>query len=691
MLGQSSLSPNCALHAWLQSAPDPFLAEDELSTVYQLFQALSECSVEDQDVDAARLLLQFMDDDRFTTFLVASKSDAPGLPPRMELLHSPKFLPARLGRSSPHFRKHFCSVGPAVDGHFITAACRDLFQLKTCQVKTPATVQETLLAYPEASCLDMSMLDQSDIPTVESVIVPNAIWLPFQYAKLCVDHELTPSAVWKRIYPTILSNGHATACKPLIQFLQAAACHHDDAPRGLELEKPIPDLVILKERAEALRYLHRLHSMPNPMAASPASFPDMTALIQALRASTVNAPLAPLQVAPTTPEEFVEKRWLVNQPSLLKLNLVSRASQLPPLWAALARGPRKEERNILQSAYEEYARSEASLTTSPLIIPKELCTSIMSLSFWAGDPDRLDEGLHPFRTIYTSVRQTSNLKSLLTDYDLLASEGTITANDIARFRMIFKSQLPTCFTTLDATLKIFFNFISILFTPTHPFRLCFQAFLNAWTPSSTLLSEVMSESRALPASFLRSIQLQCALYWQSVNDSRSLDVALAVPPPELVKLLHSFRVQAWIPPSMPGLLDLEGMYSNAPPATPAIAPVRPAPPAALPFVAPRPPAPPAAPPVVDPPSRRVNNPARIPAMVVAMQDRVFRLRDLLTDGVQAPATDGGGTICLSFHLKFYCYSDCNRCSTHRALTAAETTRLAAFVAAEITTPNVGRE
>ena len=95
MLGQASLSPNCALHAWLQSAPDPFLAKDDLKTVYGLFQALPECSVDAQDVEAARLLLQVMDDDRFTTFLVASKSE-PGLPPRMELLHSPKFLPARL-------------------------------------------------------------------------------------------------------------------------------------------------------------------------------------------------------------------------------------------------------------------------------------------------------------------------------------------------------------------------------------------------------------------------------------------------------------------------------------------------------------------------------------------------------------------------------------------------------------------
>ena len=201
----------------------------------------------------------------------------------------------------------------------------------------------------------------------------------------------------------------------------------------------------------------------------------------------------------------------------------------------------------------------------------------------------------------------------------------------------------------------------------------------------------MSQSRALPAAFLRSIQLQCALYWQSVNDARSLDVALAVPAPELVKLLHSFRVQAWIPPSMPGLLSLEGMYGSAPPAAPAPAPALPAPRASQPFQAPRQPAPPAAPPAANAASRRVNNPTRIPAMVEAMQDRTFRLRDILIDGIQAPPADGGGTLCLSFHLKFYCYSDCNRCSTHRPLTATETTRLAAFVASEITTPNVGRE
>ena len=167
--------------------------------------------------------------------------------------------------------------------------------------------------------------------------------------------------------------------------------------------------------------------------------------------------------------------------------------------------------------------------------------------------DRLDEGLHPFRTVYTSVHHTSLMRSLMLDYDLLATEGTVTSADISNFRLIFKAELPTTCISLNATLRIFTNFLAVLLHPTHPFRLSFQSLIQAWSHASTSLAETFSNDLALPAAFLQSIQLQCALYWQSVLDTPTLEAAILVPPPSLVTLLHNFRLQQWIPPTMPGL------------------------------------------------------------------------------------------------------------------------------------------
>ena len=46
----------------------------------------------------------------------------------------------------------------------------------------------------------------------------------------------------------------------------------------------------------------------------------------------------------------IDKRWSVNLDTLKRFTLVTDVSHLPPVWSVLAKGPRKEKRNILQSA-----------------------------------------------------------------------------------------------------------------------------------------------------------------------------------------------------------------------------------------------------------------------------------------------------------------------------------------------------
>ena len=689
MLGTSQPAPNgCALLAWLRSAPDPFYLEEDLKPVYRLFTDLSKLDPDESEAACTELLEQFLDDDRFCTYLVTTIStDANDLSPRLKLLHHPKYVPDRVGTSSPHAKKYFASIGPPVAGQFLTAEVPDLFQLETFLARTPTNIQASLLADPLLPCIDTTELVNELAANVQTLIVPTGgIWIPLQYAKLCIDHELTPAGVWHRLYPTILANGHEEACLPLLQFLQANVCHLPLSPKGITIHFPVPDVVLMKERSLALHHVQQRPAVPSPGASLPTNVTDMTSLIQAIRASTTLAPVAPTNPVPTSPEDFVQKRWAINLTTLQRVNLVTDLVQLPTVWSTLAKGPKKEERNILQAAYDELARSPTSLSNCPLVVTKELCNSVVNLSFWAGDPDRLDEGLHPFRTVYTSVQQTSHMRSLMLDYDLLASDGTVTSSDIAKFRMIFKAEYPTNFIALDATIKIFTNFVSVLLQPTHPFRMSFQTFVRAWTQASTNLAETFASDIALPAAFLRSMQLQSALYWQAVIDTTTLDAALLVPPPELVKLLYSFRLHQWLPPAMPGLpMPQPTMHHSS---LPALAP----PPPSRPLPAPtyRPPVAPAVNPAVTP-RIRATNPQEIPAVRTAMAGRNFRIRTLLQTGAVAPLADDSTPLCLSYHTKFFCYHDCHRSSNHRPLTTAESSRLAEFVQTNVVLPDFGRD
>jgi len=109
---------------------------------------------------------------------------------------------------------------------------------------------------------------------------------------------------------------------------------------------------------------------------------DFQALIAALRLGQI--PQAP--AAPGTAGTTVKKRWSVNLQTLLKLTHCTSLTKLAPVWSAIAKGPKKEECNILQVALGDLARNPGASTTASLTVTKELHNTVVNLN----------EGLHPF-------------------------------------------------------------------------------------------------------------------------------------------------------------------------------------------------------------------------------------------------------------------------------------------------------
>ena len=100
--------------------------------------------------------------------------------------------------------------------------------------------------------------------------------------------------------------------------------------------------------------------------------------------------------------------------------------------------------------------------------------------FWPGDLDRLDEGLYPFRTIYSSAAKTSHDQTLLQTYDALATEGTLHLEDFQLFKYTLKSNWPVDFVHLDTTLKLFLNLLLVLFGEVPPLSVAYRLFIGLW-------------------------------------------------------------------------------------------------------------------------------------------------------------------------------------------------------------------
>ena len=157
----------------------------------------------------------------------------------------------------------------------------------------------------------------------------------------------------------------------------------------------------------------------------------------------------------------------------MKLTHSPSEMDLPPAWHALAKGPKKEERGILEAALREQARSPNAATTTSLIVSKDLHSTIVNLTFWSGDPDNLNAGLQPFRAAYTSTAKTSADLAHLQTYDQLATDGILALQDIHTFQHVLKSEWPTgtSYLLLYTTLKSYHNLLVVLLKATHPYSL----------------------------------------------------------------------------------------------------------------------------------------------------------------------------------------------------------------------------
>lgn len=693
---------NHPLRDWLRvEANDECSTNEAIDQIYSLFAGRTNALAE-----------HFEDDDRHHCFLSFIRTSPDGPHSSPVLFHHLARCPSRIGQPEPATDgKWFFTTGELLGNQHVTVERpSDLFdRVDAVNTYTADRIQRELGNSPEITRL-VPVASDENVGDIEALITRAGMWIPHKYAHLCLGDDLSPVDIWKRVYPALLQNGHVDVCKPLVEFLRVQLNGGHESNEAVldddDLTYPRPSNTLIRHRNQVLRHLLSPSSSagtsagPNvaPQGGIGGMSPsDFQALLAALRGGHAAPAPAPGTV-PTTIEDHIAKKWRVNLPSLLKFNLVADPSQLPAVYGALAKGTRKEETTVLQAAYDDLSRSAQAATNAPYTWTKEFSSTIVNLVFYAGDLDRLDEGFHPFRTTYTSIAKSSLDRSHLQTYELLSNDGYMTLDNIQLFKLVLKSEWPTSFLQLDTSLKIFLNVCRVILNPTHPFVVGYSLFLEVWNSAGVQLSlaELFTTNSARPAQFLRSVQLLCAVYWQSIA---MLPVAQAriYPAPDFVALLNSFRVQSWVPPSLPGELS-PGMGANP---SGGGGP-------SLPGSSMAPGGSTGGPPgsggsnsggrsgntdgddTSGQGRTRVVNPAPNAQIRAAMSGRRFQLRTVLRDGVRPPQSNGQ-ELCLSYHVRFSCFSDCARNSSHRPLNAQETTTMCRWVNDHVVGPNVGRD
>ena len=689
----SGILPDNALLHWLQDeSNDEFPDKDDLAGIYSHFAQ-----------GAANPLDAIKGDDRYHCFLTFQKNEA-GMS-NSTIMHHLAKAPSRIGVTTIYDGKWYMTAGQPIRGQQILAEVpADFFgEVGPVQCYTPDRIQRELGNTPDVTQLEY-VVDDANLPDLVAIGTRRAMWIPNSYAALCLEDSLTPVDIWNRVYGAILHNGHGQVCAPLIQFMQyqLLGTGADNSALFTETDLPQPRVTadFLRHRSSLLGHL-KDSGMPDmnntggggggatgggPFGMSPAQFQEF---VNAMRGGHT-AP-APSVNGATGPAGTVEKRWSINLPTLLKLAQVDDIELLPPVWAALAKGPRKEERNILQAALDSHTHTAGAATNAKLTVTKELLSTIVNLTFWSGDFNMLSEGLHPFRTVYVSAAKQAQDQANLQTYDALARDGTLRLEDVQLFQLVLKSHWPTEFLQLDTSLKLFHNLLMVILPRAHPLVVSYDSMLTSWKSMHILFAEYFNADKARSAQFLRSLQLRVALYWQTMAGATSSNARILAPP-NFQELMMSVSLQSWIPPAMPGQVAPLGGLTPGFMSGGVQPPVAPAPrPAPSPAPAPSPPTGPAAGGAAPPAQHEVRNSNVLPDIAAAMNGRSFQLRTLFGRGRPPPQHADGRPMCCTYHLRGRCSNTCSRAYSHRALTAPEQETLRTFVTERIVTPNVGRE
>ena len=512
-------------------------------------------------------------------------------------------------------------------------------------------------------------------------------YLPTRFASLVIDNKgYTVRQMCVTLMQRCQDEGCLNLMNPLMNWLRLslhATGPNDSGPpvMHINLVAPFLDQDLMQHRKAYRSVLSGLQVQTPGLEMAIAQF-----------ATVVNNQVTEAQTArlirdlerdqPTTPA--VKFDMLFN--SLLNMLNVTSEQELPDLWFHFAASKKKQEFGTIRNSLENHARSDHSFGPfAPIPTPK-LMSDLSSITFVGDHPEDTETGIQPFMAMDGAEEFRAAAQELARNYTMLAEgDVSITFADLENFKLPKDVKgHPTTYFELERSLIIFGNLLGAVLGNNHPLMSAYRRFWKTAQEEfkSRLYHEIDTRRVIKPVHILRSIQLIVFNWFTS-------------------KKLH--RTPAV--PQFHYILDRISMYMYTNPILP---------PNLYQLIAPRPtpkfplPIPSIATQVTDDASTHSNmssvtgatgttgltrgtfgtghsrygtavaNPS-VDSTLLALLPPTVRIKDLLgTD--DAPRNENNKPMCLSYHLRGLCFTNCRRVVDHsRPLTATDKVQLSNWV------------
>ena len=531
----------------------------------------------------------------------------------------------------------------------------DAFHQATAAVRVPTNtaIDAALAANPAAQLFDPPAPADADSEVVRT---RRLTLLPFRYVRLLLPGPLTPREAWVQVAGAIYNENRQAACQPLLDWLRVAFTRQGiGQPSRIArdmLTVPLATPPLIQRRWALVTRDLPLLSDTTAAATSNAIAAGINSLVADNRQSRQADETRRSADSAKTPEKYFGQ---VGVAKLLRIAQVPNSVAFPQFWLDLSAAPKKQDLVTIQQAFDDMALA-LNMAGTKIPITPDIASKIRSLGFEMSDEEDLSTGLHPFIFGYMDPAEIAVAYTAQDRYLLIQQgQGAPTLAEAAEFSKSGDTKMPRTLTECTIGFGKWRIALHVLLGPAHTVTRSFETLWHAWNAGQSFLLNVRTRTNPglFPALAMRWVQLRTSL-WFDQQASQNTNVAA----PDFVELLTKIRLQEAWEPYIPQRYLAGTQPDPAPPPGAYLPPAQPQPP------------PPAGPPAPGPRTRGTLERKSSPMNQIfqPFADMSLRIRDVLqragtTNRVPPNAT--GTEMCLSYHIKGMCNTNCARRGDHR--------------------------
>jgi hypothetical protein len=338
------------------------------------------------------------------------------------------------------------------------------------------------------------------------------------------------------------------------------------------------------------------------------------------------------------------------------------------MWIQLANEPRRQDGIVtIQQAFDSTAQSLGLFGVHIPITP-DVVAKIRSVALEMANEEDLTTGIHPFTFAYLDTSEIAEAYAIAEQYKMLHDDqGAPTLQDAITLATPGRVKLPKSCSEAHIYFQNFRVALHVLMGGNHALTKAYDAFWRRWSTSQQYLLSVHTQQPGMfPTLAVRWVQLRISLWFaQQAMENAPLEV------PNFAELLNNIRLHTPWEPTLPAhFYNTRAITTTQPGTTIVQGPV-----GAITMTRVHPTAGSGsgteAAPILPPIKTRGTIVRKAMPINPAFQkfvDMNLRVRDVLQKAGpnnRVPNNNGGVEMCLSYHLKGVCNSNCSRHGDHR--------------------------